>query len=94
MHDQEFKACDGSQESKKVAKKRIDKDQLLIGWAEIADHTPFSTAYLKAKHGKRLREGWVFKSHIGNAGSPMIWSYPDFIRAYVIMVAGENKGKF
>ena len=76
-------------------KKRKDKDQILIGWDEIAEHTPFSTTYLKAKHGKRMkRDSFVFRSNIGNASSPMVWSYPDFIRGFVVMVTRENGGKF
>ena len=95
MQSKENVASDGSQELGKVAKKRKNKDQLLIGWDEIASQTPFSTSYLRNKHGKELKEkGYIFKSNIGNSSSPMVWSYPDFIRGYVIFKAKQKGGKF
>ena len=77
-----------------MAKKRKSKDQILIGWNEISEHVPFAATTLKNKYGKEMQEkGFGFKSAIGNASSPMVWSYPDFIRGFVIMKSKENGGK-
>ena len=75
-------------------KNKLKENKVLIGWKEIASHTPFSPSTLINKYGKRMkRDGFVFKSNVGNYRSPQIWTFPDFVRGFFVMVAKENGGK-
>ena len=99
MQSKENVASDGPHELGKVQKspemaEKGGEKKILIGWKAISEWTPLSTHRLKVKHGRAMQEGdFVFKSNIGNAGSPMVWSYPSFIQGYVIKVKQET-GKF
>jgi hypothetical protein len=66
---------------------------LLVGWAQIASHTPFSESTIRKKFKPAMIEaGVVFKSCLGRGKRPTWWTTESLLLRF-LMEAREDNGE-
>ena len=68
-----------------------DKKYIVKTWEKIAEYTPFSSQTLQRVYGKdMLIKGYAFKHRIGYARTMTVWSYPELIKRYFILLGQKR----
>lgn len=66
---------------------------LLMGWAEIAKHTPFSESTIRKKFKPAMiKSGIVFKSRLGRGKRPTWWTTESLLLRF-FMASREDDGE-
>lgn len=67
-------------------------DDVVVGWEEIAFHTPFSADVMRKRYGKEmLNSGYVFRTHIGKSKRPRVWAYLSMVKIFFAVLQSKNK---